>query len=369
MSTRNRRTTNVTIKDVAQEAGVSHSTVSRVLNNNPHVKPEKRKRVLDAMTRLGYVVNQQARSLAGGRSQVIGVLVHDLGTPYTAEVLYGIEEELATAQYDLMLYTTHRRKTRESIYVNTLTRGMTDGLLLLLPLNPGAYLETLRQQQFPYVVIDNQGFDDFSPTVFADNLYGATAAMRYLIELGHRRIGFIMGSTEIQSAIHRLEAYKAVLAEAGIAFDPALVVEGDFTQNGGYEATRDLLDLAEPPTAIFAGNDLSAFGAIELIRSRDLSIPGDISIIGFDDLPQAATTHPALTTVRQPLRQMGRIAAQMLLEYIQNPQQSPASVVLETQLVTRASCAPILAANANGHDSGQSKLYSHRKEANKQDIP
>ena len=154
-----KKSNHVTIVDVAREANVSYTTVSRVLNNKGSVKPETRERVLMAMTRLGYVVDQRARSLAGGRSQLIGLLVHDVGTSYIGEIIRGIDAELAFAQYDFLLYTTHRRKMKESAYVTTLTRGMADGLLLVLPRNPGAYLETLRHLRFPHVLIDHRGGD------------------------------------------------------------------------------------------------------------------------------------------------------------------------------------------------------------------
>lgn len=337
---KSRRTRGVTILDVAREAGVSPATVSRVLNNQNHVREDKRARVLNAITLLGYVVNQQARSLAGGRSQVIGLLVHEIGVAYTGEVIRGVEDTLAAANYDLMLYTTHRRKTRESVYVETLTRGMTDGLLLLLPLNAQAYLDTLHREQFPFVVIDYQGVDDFSSTVIARNHQAAFDATRYLIQLGHRRIGFIAGDPETSSAVQRLEGYKAALKEHGRLVDEALVANGDFRQLGGYQAAGQLLALPDPPTAIFAANDHSAFGAMDAARDHGLAVPRDISIIGFDDIPQAAVVRPALTTVRQPLVEMGRSAARMLLELIENPSLPPRRVELDTQFVIRETCGP-----------------------------
>ncbi len=337
---KNSRPRGITILDVAREAGVSPTTVSRVLNNQDHVRPDKRARVLTAMTRLGYVVNQQARSLAGGRSHVIGLLVHEVGVAYTGEIVRGIEEELVAAQYELMLYTTHRRKTKESTYVATLTRGMTDGLLLLLPLNPQAYLETLHHERFPYVVIDYQGCDDYSPTVIARNRQAAFEVTSYLIGLGHRRIGFIAGNPELSSAIQRLDGYRAALEAHQIPYDADLVVDGEFLQAGGYQAANQLLDLPDPPTAIFAANDISAFGAMDAIRNRGLTIPDDISIVGFDDIPQAAHVHPSLTTVRQPLEEMGRLATRMLLRMIEDPEYKGERIELPTTLVLRESCGP-----------------------------
>jgi LacI family transcriptional regulator, galactose operon repressor len=328
----------VTIMDVAQEAGVSYATVSRVINNKGYIKPETRERVMRAVTRLGYVVNQQARSLARGRSQVVGLLVPSVDTGYIGEIIRGIDEEVAAASYDLMLYTAHRRKTRESAYVATLAQGLADGLLLVLPRDPGAYLETLRRRGFPCVLIDHQGLDDSGPVVGATNRKGAYDATRYLIELGHRRIGFITGALDLGCATERLAGYHAALAEHGLPADPALVREGDFMQPTGFRCACELLKLAQPPTAIFASNDIMAFGVMEAARVNGLRIPEDISIVGFDDIPQASHVHPPLTTVRQPLEHMGHTATRMLLRLIDNPRQIVERVDLPTELIVRQSC-------------------------------
>jgi len=305
------------------------------------VRADKRERVLEAMERLGYVANTQARSLAGGRAQVIGLLVHDLGAAYTGEILRGVDEELQTLDFDLMLYTTHRVRAKESRYVSMLTSGMIDGLLLLLPLDPGAYLKALRERRFPYVVIDHQGFDDFSPTVTATNWQGAFEATTYLLNLGHRRIGFIAGSPDLSSAQERFEGYKAALESQSIAFEPELVAAGHFRHTDGYRAALTLLNLSRPPTAIFAANDASASGAVEAIRSRGLSIPDDISIVGFDDVPQAAAMYPPLTTVRQPIAAMGLAAARLLYKYIHDPALPTERIQLSTELIVRGSTGPV----------------------------
>ncbi len=297
---------------------------------------------MQAVMRLGYVVNQQARSLAGGRSQVIGLLVHELGTSYIAEIIRGIEAELATVSYDLMLYTTHRRKTKEATYVATLTRGMADGLLLVLPRNPEAYLESLRQRRFPYVIIDHHGIDDTDPAVAATNKQGAYAAIRHLINLGHRRIGFVTGALDTMGcAPERLAGYKAALADYGLPLDPQLIQEGDFLQPKAYACAQALLALSPRPTAIFASNDVSAFGVMEAVRDAGLRIPDDISIVGFDDIPHAASVNPPLTTVRQPLAQMGQEATRLLLQYIYNPDRPAQQVDLPTELIVRASTRPL----------------------------
>ncbi len=328
---------NITIIDVAKEAGVSFATVSRVLNDGVNVKPEKRERVQRAIKRLGYTTNLQARSLRGGRSQLIGLLVRDLGTAYIGEIIRGVDSELAENKYDVMLYTTHRRQTKENEYVTALTRGMTDGLLLVLPRHPAGYLKTLRQRKFPYVLIDHQGIDERGPAVGAANRAGAYDATRYLLALGHRRIGFITGSMDLGCAQERLDGYRAALQDHGVAADAELVREGNFQQPGGFQAAMELMNLPHAPTAIFGSNDVMAFGVMEAARERGKKIPDDISIIGFDDIPQAAQVHPPLTTIRQPLEEMGRRAVRMLLEIIQNPDQAAAKIELPTELVVRES--------------------------------
>ncbi len=338
MAHTDRTAESVTIIDVAREAGVSYATVSRVINNKAHVKPDKRNAVLDAMERLGYVVNQQARSLAGGRSHIVGLVVQNLGSTWMGAIVRGIDEELAAASYDLMLYTTHRISARETTYVTTITRGMADGLLLLLPRDPASYLESLHRQRFPFVLIDHQGIDDRGPAVDVTNWDGANSAVCYLLGLGHRRIGFITGNLEMSSALDRLAGYRAALEEAGIEFDPTLVVEGDYSQQRGFTGAGVLLSLPQRPTAIFASNDASAFGVMEAARDHGFQIPRDLSLIGFDDIAEAATVHPALTTVRQPLEQMGRIAARMLLQIINDPTLVLQRVTLPTELVIRQSC-------------------------------
>lgn len=326
----------ITIVDVAKEAGVSLTTTSRVINQEPYVRPEKREQVLRAMARLGYTVNLQARGLRGGRSHMIGLVVRDVGTAYAGEIIRGIDLELAEAHYDMMLYTTHRRKTQESAYVTMLSRGIADGLLLILPRHPETYLQVLRQKHFPHVLVDHQGIDDRGPAVGATNRQGGFDATKYLIELGHRRIGFITGSMDLGCARDRLAGYQAALAQFGVPADPGLIREGDFFQTCGYTATNELLNLPDPVTAIFASNDVMAFGAMEAVRDHHLKIPDDVSIVGFDDIPQATQVHPPLTTVRQPLEQMGRAASRLLLEIIHEQDRAPQRIELATELAIRA---------------------------------
>lgn len=328
----------ITIVDVAAEAGVSFGTVSRVINNDVHVRPETRRRVLEAMERMGFVANRQARSLAGGKTDAIGLLVPDLGTGYIGEIIRGIDAELTLQERDLILYTTHRTASKEANYVANLATGMVDGLLLVLPRNPADYVGTLMQRNFPFVLIDHQGTGQDCPAVGATNWQGAYDATEHLVKLGHRRIGFITGSMDLGCAQDRLAGYRAALRTYHLPDARELIYEGDFFQQDGYAGASALLDLPHPPTAIFASNDVMAMGAMDAIRNRGLRIPDDVSVLGFDDIPQAAVVRPALTTVQQPLEKMGRVAAQMLLDSLAAAEPLVQRMELPTRLVIRDSC-------------------------------
>jgi LacI family transcriptional regulator len=329
----------VTIVEVARRSGVSLGTVSRVINNDVHVAPETRERVTNLMRELGYVANRQARGLRGSKTNVIGVLVPDLGTGYIGEIMRGIDAELALSQLDLMLFTTHRTAIKEANYVANLVQGMVDGLLIVLPRNPADYIGTLTRRNFPFVLIDHQGTGEPCPAVGATNWQGSYNATEYLIKLGHKRIGFITGSMDLGAAIDRQEGYRSALRVHHISEDARLIYTGTFFQPDGYAGACAMLDLEDPPSAIFASNDAMAMGAMDAVRSRGLHIPGDVSILGFDDVPQAALVRPSLTTVRQPLEEMGRAATQMLLDMLKSPEKSVSRIELPTELIVRDSTA------------------------------
>lgn len=331
---------NITIVDVARDSGVSYSTVSRVLNGYQFVKDSTREKVLESAKNLGYVANQQARSLAGGRSNIIGLLVPTLDMGYAATIARGVDEALRSTDYDIMLYTTHRQREKEARYAKMIANGMSDGLLLLAPAYMDDYVDTFIDNQFPYVMVDQEDPKHRSSTISVTNWQGAYEATKHLINLGHRRIAHIAGLMSMSSTQQRLEGYRAALAEHSIAFDDNLIVIGNYLQEEGVTATHQLLALDTPPTAIFAANDMMAFGAIEAAMSQDLIIPEQLSIIGFDDVPQAMFSYPKLTTVRQPLDQMGHTATRLLLSLIETPQQKPQHITLSTKLIERDTCTP-----------------------------
>lgn len=335
--TKNRR--NITAMDVANEAGVSLATVSRVLNGYEFVKDSTRTRVVEAMEKLGYVANWQARSLASGSSRLIGLLVPNLDMGYVGTIVQAIDRELERNNYDLILYTSHRRPDKETFYVSSVANGMTEGLLLVAPQGPANYLNTLRKQNYPYILIDQVDSKENGSYVEASNWQGAYDATTYLLELGHTRIAFIKGELSVQSALDRLEGYRDALKEYDVPIQDDLIISGDYQQQTSYESTKRLLQTIDSlPTAIFASNDLSAFGAMDAARECGLFIPDDISIIGFDDIPQADLVYPKLTTVRQPLDEMGQVAVKLLLERIEHPEHPPQSMRLPTQFIIRDSC-------------------------------
>jgi LacI family transcriptional regulator len=345
--TKRKSSSRVTIVQVAKEAGVSLGTVSRVINDDVHVADETRERVLAVAKEMGYVANRQARGLKGRKTNTIGVLVPNLGTGYIGEIMQGIDTELELSQLDLMLFTTHRVADKEAKYVANMVQGMVDGLLFLIPRSPSDYIGTLIDRSFPFVLIDNQVENEPCRYVGATNWQGAYKATEYLIELGHRRIGFMTGSMDLNSATDRLEGYKSALRTNHIPENPDLIYEGDYTQPSGYAGATALLDLGEVLTAIFASNDAMAMGAMDAVRSRGLRVPEDISVMGFDDVPQSAMIRPALTTVRQPLEQMGRVATQMLLDILKNPEREVDQMRLPTELIIRDSVQPPDTGSAN----------------------
>lgn len=273
---------------------------------------------------------------AATRFGMIGVVVENLESSYITEVIRGIDAELSEAGWNLILCTTHLRDQTDESFVTQLSVGFCDGLLVLLPTRPERYSEQLAESDLPFVVLDHIG-SDIASSLVAQNEEGAYAATMHLGSLGHRRIGFVTGELSMASGRDRLLGYKRALAELGADTDPTLIVTANFLESDGRRAAHQLLDLAKPPTAIFASSDASAFGVIKAAASRGLRVPNDLSVVGFDDIPEAASILPPLTTVRQPIRDMGRIGARMLLERVSNPDTPVQHEELPTELIIRRS--------------------------------
>ncbi len=329
----------VTILDVAKHSGVSYSTVSRVATGYEFVKPATREKVQKAMDELGYVANLKARSLAGGRSNMIGLLVFDLENSYFTEVVRGIDAEASALDYDMVISTTHRRLDREKSYITQLASGIVDGLIIMLPQNIESWLEPLRQRDVPYVLIDHESGLGQGHIIRTANRRGAIEATNHLLDLGHRQIGLITGTPSVQSGRERVEGVHQAFAERGLSVDSALVVQGDFDEDSGYACAMKLLQTDNRPTAIFALNDAMALGAYRAAEELHIDIPSQLSIIGFDDIPEASYIRPRLTTVRQPQREIGQNAMRLLVELIEDSERELETITLETELIVRQSCS------------------------------
>jgi LacI family transcriptional regulator len=330
----------ITIQDVARSAGVSVSTVSRVLNDKDDVAPDTYVKVKEVIAELGYTSSLAAKSMRSRRTGVIGLILPDLEDPFCIQVVKGIHNAIVALGYDLIAYTSgsikkHPKAERERQYVSLLNGSLTDGIILVAP------AANTFTTPAPLVAIDPNNQCPDCLTVIATNRDGAFEAMRCLIGLGHRRIGFIGGRPDLQSARQRLQGYKAALRQADIGHDPDLIAVGDFTRATGVRCAQRLLALPAPPTAIFAANDESAIGAIEAAHAAGLRVPDDLSVLGFDNIPEASYCHPALTTVDQFIDRMGYMATEMLVALIQGKPLGSDGYKMPTQLVVRDSCRPI----------------------------
>jgi LacI family transcriptional regulator len=344
MATRSTGRGAATINDIARLAGVSTATVSRVLNNRRYVSPATREEVLRIAREHGFQLNSSARALSGGRTGLVSAIVPDVDAEYFSSILAGISETLHEQGMDLLLSMTHHQPSRELTLLKRATRTRADGLLLVLPSESVDELEALRRRGRLFVVIDPRWpVPAGIPSVSATNSEGARAATEYLVALGHRRIGVCSGPADWLVSIKRLHGYQSALAAASIAFDPALVVHSDYSQmESGRASAGELLSRPDPPTAIFAFNDILALGVLRAAYERGLRVPAELSIVGFDDLATASLVTPALTTVQQPLSEMGRMATGLLGRLLDKQSVDALHVELQTNLVVRSSTAPLV---------------------------
>jgi LacI family transcriptional regulator len=321
-----------TIQDIARLAGVSKATVSRVLNQRTNVDAVTRERVLQIMKEQDFVPSATARGLAGGRNQLIGVLTPPLTWPTVPEIMRGIAEVIERTSYEIVLYSISPERNHSDILDRILGLQLTSGLLAILPGLLSEHMAELYAGGLPIVTIDDQGEPVATPWVGVDNVAAAREATRYLIELGHSRIAHIQGPLEFRCSHERYEGYCQALLEAGITPDPSLVVQGSFEITGGKTAARQIFSLAphERPTAIFVGNDQTAYGVLDVAEESGMRIPEDISVVGFDDIPLSALMKPPLTTIHQPFIEMGQKAVELLLTLI-DPEYLPASEEVSQQ--------------------------------------
>lgn len=332
----------VTIREIADLAGVSIATVSRVMNGHSDVSAETRDLVTRIVREHGYATNRSARGLSAGRTGLVGVLVPLVYPVYFSAILAGAAEALYEQELRLVLSPTQHEHDREVTLLDRLIHGMTDGALIVLPEESSAELSRLVEQGYRFVVVDPRlPLDEEIPSVSAAHASGADQAMQHLLELGHRRIAAITGPRGWVATEERRRGYHAALAAHGILPDPELEQEADFEIEPGRVAARRLLDLADPPTAIFAFNDNLAIGAIQAARERGVGVPEDLSIVGFDDVEPSTIVTPALTTVRQPLAEMGRTAVSLLMRLLERQRFETLRIELATRLVVRESTGPV----------------------------
>lgn len=327
----------VTLEQVAEAAGVSPSTVSRILNGTANVSPAKRAAVDAAIQRLGFSPNPVARGLAGGRTLSIGVVTQTISSPFYGEALRGIEELLEPAGYIPIFVSGHWHENEERKALEVLLSRRVDGLIVLAGCLPNRALQGYARS-VPMVVVGRELKSAPGARLFSlnfDNKAGAQLATQHLLDCGHRRIAFIAGDPTHQDALERHAGYRAALEQAGVGFDPALVIPGDFTEAGGLVAVDRLLDGGLPVTAIFAANDQTAIGAALGLYRRHMRVPDDVSLVGFDDLAPAKFATPPLTTVRQSVYEMGRQAALAMLDLLRGAK--PDVVLPRPQLVQRES--------------------------------
>jgi LacI family transcriptional regulator, galactose operon repressor len=336
----------VTIRQIAKLSGVSIATVSRVVNGRSDVSSQTREAVQRVLREQGYPAGPRGRAAhpgAGARAStaLVGVTMPLIHPGYFASILAGAAEALYEHDMRVVLCPTQHSRVREASLLERLTHGETEGAILVLPEESNAELQALASHGFRFVVVDPlHEMAAGIPVVSAANSSGATHATRHLLGLGHRRIAAVSGPRGWTANEERLRGYHAALAGAGVLPDPDLVVFSNFRTDGGFAAGEQLFALPDPPTAVFAFNDNMAIGVMQAARVRGLGVPGDVCVVGFDDTSEAMTVVPALTTVRQPLAEMGRTAVSLLLRQLENRRFEPLRVELETKLIVRDSTGP-----------------------------
>jgi LacI family transcriptional regulator, repressor for deo operon, udp, cdd, tsx, nupC, and nupG len=327
----------VRISDVAKLANVSTATVSRVLSNSGNVKKETAEKVLEAIQKLNYQPNMLARQLRKLETKTVLVVVPDITNTFFSKVLRGIEHVAIENGYQVLLGDTGNNIERERGYLNILRQKKADGMILLTARLEPHLLEEIASE-FPVVLACEYLEGSTIPTVSIDNISSARKATEHLIYLGHRRIGFISGPLNVILSRDRLKGFRQAMAQHGIPVESYLIQEGDFSFESGYNMMMKFLALDQPPTAVFAANDEMAIGAIKAIKSKGLRVPDDISIVGFDDIQFASIYEPALTTISQPMFEIGKKAMELLIKLINKDKLEKSQYILEDQLVIRETC-------------------------------
>jgi LacI family transcriptional regulator len=333
---------NLTLEDIAKQAGVSRSTVSRVVNDFPNVNEDVRQRVLDVIQKTGYHPNAAARSLASQRSWTLGLVIPQsvyqfFTDPYYPYLTKGIAQACNDYNYTLALLLVSSKEDEKKIFTRATRKGLLDGVLVQSGHHGDQQIiGQLADAGVPQVVLGRAFHYENVSNIDVDNVNAAYNAVTHLIRLGHQRIATISGPGHSAVGIDRMQGYTRALTERGFKIDESLIIEGDFSEAGGYYAMQRLLPAK--PDAVFAASDVTAIGAMRTIREAGLNVPNDIAVVGFDDIPMATTLDTPLTTIRQPVIQFGVRAVELLIDLIENGIQPPRHIMIDTQLVIRDSC-------------------------------
>jgi LacI family transcriptional regulator len=331
----------VTIKDVARRAGLSQATVSRALNKSGYVSEETKRRVEEVVAELGYQPNWLARSLKGKPSRLIGLIVPEVSSLYDNSIIQSVSDMLHLHNYGMMLCISNEDAEVDLGYLNILREKRVDGIIYVYPLggNNSAFVRQLARQ-IPIIELNRQREEDLLDAVLADNVQGAYQITKYLIELGHRRIGLILGETELTTGKNRLTGYRLALNDAGIPIEPDLIKIGSFTRPHGEQGACELLQLAQPPTALLAGSNRILMGVLCALKHKGLVIPDDISVAAFNDTEWLSIWDPPITTVDVAIEEMAQLAVDLLLRRIASPDKKykPRTYLLSTALIKRGSC-------------------------------
>jgi LacI family transcriptional regulator len=331
-----------TIREVAESAGVSYATVSHVINNTRLVSPETRERVIAAMDALNYRPNALARSLRQGKTNTLGLVLPDSANPFFAEISRSIEDEAFKKGYSVFLCNTELDTQRELFYVDVLSKKQVDGIIFVAAGDQADSLEFLVGRNMPVVMVDRDVPNVEVDAVLTDNQLGGYLATRHLLELGHQRIACISGPSSITPSAERMIGYRKALEESGLSYDEKLVLRGDYHAQSGMEITHSILKMNPRPTAIFALNDLMALGALRAAAEAGCSVPGDLAVVGYDDLEIARFTNPPLTTIAQPKKEIGVKAIELLVDRISRKDRAPSRLVLPPELIVRRSTQSVM---------------------------
>ena len=331
----------MTINDIAKIANVSKATVSYVLNDKPGVSDKVRSKIKNIIDEYNYVPNSAARGLAGEKTHFIGLVIPDISDMFYANIIRGVEKTSNKLGFFLNLLTTHAQAEREQQVIKLFNKSMVDGLIVMAYYLKDQYIDILTESGIPFVFIDYPPKNEEIYSVLVDNESGAFEATEYLISLGHKKIAFLEGSKVAWDSKARFEGYVKALKRYAIEFNPNLVENGNFTKEEGYLATKRLLAKKEKFTAIFSANDQMAIGAIRALKEEDLKVPDDVSIVGFDNIEASSIIEPPLTTVSQPIYEMGKKTVEILVRLINKEEVKEKKIMLKTRLIERHSCKKI----------------------------